>query len=91
MSPFWVLAIGLSFPAVGSAAPPTIDEALARLYDFDFAAAHRILDECIAANSRDPLPYAFRSSAYLFYELDRISISPAKFGRCLRSVPATSC
>jgi hypothetical protein len=79
MTRFWALAIGMTFPALGAAPPPTIDEALVRLYEFDFPAAHHLLDQCIAANSQDPLPYAFRSSAYLFYELDRMGILESEF------------
>jgi len=69
----------MAFPALGGAAPPTIDEALLRLYEFNFPAAHQLLDQYIAANSQDPLPYAFRSSAYLFYELDRMGILESEF------------
>ena len=68
----------MALPAL-AADPPTIDEALLRLYDFNFTAAHQLLDQYIAANSKDPLPYAFRSSAYLFYELDRMSILESEF------------
>jgi len=79
MTRFWLLAVGIAFPALGGAAPPTLDEALLRLYDFNFPAAHQLLDQYIAANPQDPLPYAFRSSAYLFYELDRMGILESEF------------
>ncbi len=61
------------------AAEPTIEAALQRMYDFDFPASHEILDRYIAAHPQDPLPYAFRASAYLFYELDRLGILESEF------------
>ena len=60
-------------------AEPTIEDALQRMYDFDFPASHEILDRYIAAHPQDPLPYAFRASAYLFYELDRLGILESEF------------
>jgi len=59
--------------------PPTLDQALHELYDFDFSAAQATLDRLIAANPRDPLPYGFRASAYLFYELDRLGVLEGEF------------
>jgi hypothetical protein len=79
MNRIWLLALGIAFPALGVAATPAIDEALLQLYDFNFPAAHQLLDQYIAANPQDPLPYAFRSSAYLFYELDRMGILESEF------------
>ena len=49
------------------------------MYNQDFVAAYEILDRTIAASPQDPLPYAFRASAYLFYELDRLSILESEF------------
>ena len=80
MTRFWMLAaVGIACPALGGAATPTIEEALSRLYDFNFPAAHQLLDQYIAAHPQDPLPYAFRSSAYLFYELDRMGVLESEF------------
>ncbi|MGA9142264.1 MAG: hypothetical protein WB007_00745 [Candidatus Acidiferrales bacterium] len=56
-----------------------IDEALQHLYSFDFPGAHRALNSSIAEHPQDPLPYAFRASAYLFYELDRLGILESEF------------
>src|SRR4051795_6674183 len=61
------------------AAEPTIEAALQRMYDFDFPGSHEILDRYVAAHPEDPLPYAFRASAYLFYELDRLGILESEF------------
>lgn len=71
----------LAFFCVASfgATEPTIEGALQRMYDFDFPASHEILDRYIAAHPQDPLPYAFRASAYLFYELDRLGILESEF------------
>ena len=68
----------LAFPAF-AAEPDTIEAAIQRMYDFNFPASHEILSRYIAAHPQDPLPYAFRASAYLFYELDRMSILESDF------------
>ena len=64
-----------------SVAPETsaLDRALTRLYNFDFAGAHRLLDTEIDAQPGNPLPYAFRASALLFQELDRLKILESDF------------
>jgi predicted Zn-dependent protease len=65
--------------ASGIQAPSQIDRAFARLYNFDFRGAHAILDQHIAAHPSEPLPFAVRSAAYLFYELDRLGILESEF------------
>jgi hypothetical protein len=74
----WVFAAVLCFPAL-AADPVTLDEALGRLYSFDFPGAHKALDGYIAVHPGEPLPYAFRASAYLFYELDRLGVLESEF------------
>jgi hypothetical protein len=76
---FWVLTAALSFPAFGATGAATIDAAVEQMYNFDFPASHRILDQCIAAHPQDPLPYAFRAAADLFYEMDRLGILESEF------------
>lgn len=66
-------------PSLFAADLPALDEAFDNLYNFDFAAAHRIIDREIAAHPSDPLPYAVRASAYLFFELDRLGILESEF------------
>ena len=56
-----------------------IEEALDRLYNFDFAGTHRILDKHIAESPEDPLGPGMRAAAYLFYELDRLAILESEF------------
>lgn len=56
-----------------------IEQAFARLYNFDFTGAHAVLDRYIAANPQDPLAYAVSAAADLFYELDRLGILEAEF------------
>jgi len=73
-----MLTAVLCLPAFG-ADPNAIDEAIQRLYNFDFPAAHAALDRYIAEHPRDPLPYALRGSAYLFFELDRLRILESEF------------
>jgi hypothetical protein len=59
--------------------PDTLDAALKHMYDFDFPASQEILNRYIAQHPEDPLPYAFRGSAYLFYELDRMNVLESEF------------
>jgi hypothetical protein len=73
---FWAFIGALCFPAFGTA---TIDAAVQQMYNFDFQASHQILNQCIAAHPRDPLPYAFRAAADLFYEMDRLGILESEF------------
>jgi hypothetical protein len=56
-----------------------IQRALGRLYNFDFTGTHAILDRQIAENPNDSLAYGMRACAYLFTELDRLSILEAEF------------
>jgi tetratricopeptide (TPR) repeat protein len=75
-----ILLLAAVWPAPALAwQPATIDDALHSLYNFDFPAAHATLNTYIAAHPQDPLPYAFRGSAYLFYELDRLGVLESEF------------
>lgn len=75
---FWIVAALLCAPAL-AAEPPTLDQALNHLYNFQFAETQQTLDQIIAAHPQDPLPYAFRGAGYLFYELDRLGALEAEF------------
>jgi hypothetical protein len=74
----WLLALAGCLPAL-AAGPATLDEALRSLYSFDFPAAHATLDRYIADHPQEPLPYAFRGSAYLFSELERLGALESEF------------
>jgi hypothetical protein len=76
---FWVFMVVLSFPAFGATNTVTIDAAVEQMYNFDFPASHQILNQVIAAHPQDPLPYAFRAAADLFYEMDRLGILESEF------------
>jgi hypothetical protein len=69
----------LCLPAFGAGGAVTIDAAVQQMYNFDFQASHQILNQCIAAHPQDPLPYAFRAAADLFYEMDRLGILESEF------------
>jgi hypothetical protein len=56
-----------------------IEQAFARLYNFDFPGAHKALDTRLLAHPDDPLAHAVRASAFLFSELDRLSILEGEF------------
>jgi hypothetical protein len=70
----WLLLAPL---ALGAATP--FDQAFDRLYNFDFGGAHALLDAYIAQHPKEPLPYAMRASAYLFFELDRLGVLEGEF------------
>ena len=74
---FWAILAVSCVPAL--AGGDALQEAVTHMYDFDFAGSHRILDQYIAAHPAEPLPYAFRASAYLFYEMDRMGILESEF------------
>jgi hypothetical protein len=79
MSRIQAFAAILCVSALRAAEPNGIDAALQRMYNQDYVAAHEILNRYITARPEDPLPYAFQASAYLFYELDRLSILESEF------------
>ena len=63
-----------------TAIPPTpVDTAFQRLYNFDFAAAHGVLDAHLKERPSDSLGYAVRASAVLFEELHRLRILESEF------------
>lgn len=62
-----------------AADPPTLDEAVNQLYNFNFRGAHETLDKLIVAKPQSPLPFAFRAATYLFYELDRLGTLEGEF------------
>ena len=74
-----LLAAVLVCPAMANTEEPSIEQALQHLYNFDFGGTHQALDRYIEAHPQDPLPYAFRASAYLFSELDRMQVLEAEF------------
>ena len=85
---FWVLGFLVCAPMVAApiagvgacgAESPEIGTAFDHLYNFNFPAAHADIDRYIAAHPRQPLGYAIRAAAYLFYELDRLGILESEF------------
>jgi hypothetical protein len=74
----WILALFLGAPCF-AAERSSLDDALNQLYNFDFGTAQTTLDRLIAVHPQDPLPYSFRASAYLFYELDRLGVLEGEF------------
>lgn len=56
-----------------------IQQALARMYNTDYAGSTRILDEHIAKNPGDPLGPSFRAASDLFSELTRLKILEGEF------------
>jgi hypothetical protein len=85
MRRFWVLGCLLCLPLAAEtggacgAGSPELDEIFDHLYNFDFATTSAGLDRYIAAHPQEPLGYAIRASADLFYELDRLGILESEF------------
>jgi hypothetical protein len=75
----WLLAAISCCYAQAAEEPVAVDEAFGALYNFHFQVSHQVLDRYIAAHPQEPLPYAVRASAYLFYELDRLGILESEF------------
>jgi hypothetical protein len=81
----WLAALLLAAVSAAMAAEPkatdadAIHRAFNRLYNFDFAGTHAILDREVAAEPSGPLAYAVRASAYLFSELNRLGILESEF------------
>lgn len=76
-----LLLLAAAWPAAASdiEVHQCIEEALDRLYNFDFVGTHQILDKHIAESPEDPLGPGMRAAAYLFYELDRLAILESEF------------
>lgn len=49
------------------------------MYNFDFPAAHAMMDRYTLANPEDPLGYTVKGAAYLYSELDRMKILQSEF------------
>jgi len=73
------LILVVSLPAFPQQRVDEIGQAFNRLYNFDFPGAHAVLSRRIAEDPGGALPYAVRASAYLFSELDRLSILESEF------------
>ncbi|MBL8213111.1 MAG: hypothetical protein JNK87_20510 [Bryobacterales bacterium] len=58
---------------------PLIDQAFDRMYRHNFSGAQEVIAQHIAAHPDDPLGYAVKAAAYLFYELDRLQILESEF------------
>jgi hypothetical protein len=79
-TPSCLLLLLLAAPSLCAGADPTqLDTAFTELYNFNFPAAQLQVDGYIAQHPQEPLPFAVRASAYLFYELDRLRILESEF------------
>jgi len=86
---FWVVGLMICVPALMGepvapegacgADSPDVGQAFDHLYNFNFPAAHGDINRYIAAHPKEPLGYAIRAAAYLFYELDRLGILESEF------------
>ena len=78
----WLAVIVLfGIPIFGAApiTPTLLDESYARMYNLDFAGAHRTLAEFMRQNPEDPLGPVSDAAAYLFEQLDRLRVLQSEF------------
>jgi hypothetical protein len=74
-----LLAAIFAVQLLGAGNSDVMEEAFHRLYNFNFPAAHAVIDKHIAAHPEEPFPYAVRAAGYLFYELDRLGLLEGEF------------
>ena len=73
-----LVALAVFSSALPASTDP-IHQAFDRLYNFDFPAAHAILDRRLADLPDDPMVHSVRAAVLLFYELDRLGILEVQF------------
>jgi len=66
-------------PADTAPAPDPFVPIFNRLYNYDFATVHTMLDERQRADAADPLPYSVRAAVYMFSEFERLEILETDF------------
>ena len=66
-------------PSAADTAPDPFVPIFNRLYNYDFATAHAMLDERQRAEPADPLPYSVRAAVYMFSEFERLQILETDF------------
>lgn len=66
-------------PAEAPATSDPLQRVFARMYDYDFAGAHAMLDERARADPANPLIDSTSAAAYLFGEMDRMKILETDF------------
>jgi len=76
---FGLRLVSVCLASLSLARAGAIDDAFHRLYNFDFAGSHRILDPYIRDHPADPLGHSTRAATYLFSELDRLQILAGEF------------
>jgi hypothetical protein len=76
---FLATACALAAPPPTTPPPTAIERAFGRLYNFDFAGAHAILDEHKRLDPADPLSYSVAAAADLFAEMYRLKILETDF------------
>jgi len=85
---FWVMGFLICAPTMAATAAgesacgvdsPELSEAFDHLYNFNFPSAHKDIDHYIGTHPKEPIGYAIRAAAYLFYELDRLEILESQF------------
>jgi hypothetical protein len=66
-------------PAYAQNDGTAIDKVFSRLYNFDFAGAHSLLDAHIQSYPEDPLGYSVKGALYFFSELNRLHLLETEF------------
>jgi hypothetical protein len=74
-----ILLLMAAIQVAAAAEMGPVDRAFERMYNFDFASAHTILNELERQDPSYALTYSVRASALLFSELDRMKILETDF------------
>lgn len=69
----------LGLPLAAATGDTLLDLSFDRMYRLQFSEAQALLKQHIDAHPSDPLGYSVRSAAFLFQELDRLSILESEF------------
>ncbi len=75
----WAVTCGFGASFAKVDVSTAVGRAFVHMYQFDFPAAHAILDREIAQRPHDPLPYSVKAAALLFSEMDRLKILQIEF------------
>jgi len=75
----FIATAGAAYAQALSQSSDPFQRIFARLYNYDFAGAHSLLDQQMEADPEHPFVYSVRAITYLFSEMDRLNILESDF------------